>query len=432
MKQSLQIYSRTTQLALVLTLALLVVDPVAAANDPVSIDDIRFASLIGIPVFSSANPSPSSSPLSMAEFRGISGQSCASLDFNTFLHRFDPHELLAELRQSLLSGAQSEISNYLVALAYSAPTLVSVLEMTDRQVAARFNAFAQTCASQQVRASGLQDAERRLARASEQCFAREIARGTSPTDAYRQCSVARNFDNLTIPAALSTIDFLRRHSDLVVTPRIEFLLALLPDERIVGGNYQVRPPKTTLVSFSDALQVRSRLALDHLIDGTALSTIAECTPDSMLDPSGPACLPRSATTVVGSPAFRGARLLRPEARSIFKEALSSQIAMTAVYSDLLDLAQQISRMNLRNDSDASANEILSRQRALQDQMMHMLSQADLQLKLQESKLKLARTQLLALERAQVGLHAAADELQSKQSAPIFSLGNVLRLFQDRN
>jgi len=141
MKQSLQIYSRTTQLALVLTLALLVVDPVAAANDPVSIDDIRFASLIGIPVFSSANPSPSSSPLSMAEFRGISGQSCASLDFNTFLHRFDPHELLAELRQSLLSGAQSEISNYLVALAYSAPTLVSVLEMTDRQVAARFNAL---------------------------------------------------------------------------------------------------------------------------------------------------------------------------------------------------------------------------------------------------------------------------------------------------
>jgi hypothetical protein len=432
MRQSLEILTRAARVALGLTLAVPAVDPAAATDDSVSIDDIRFASQIGMPVLSSANPLPISSPLSAAEFRGTSGQSCASLDLNTFLHRFDPHELLAELRQSLLSGAQSEISNYLVALAYSAPTLASVLEMTDRQVAARFNAFAQTCASQQVRASGLQDAERRLARASDQCFAREIARGTAPTDAYRHCSVARNFDNLTIPAALSTIDFLRRHSDLEVTPRIEFLLALLPDERIVGGNYQIRPPRTTLASFSDALQARSRLALDQMIDGAAPATIAECALDSILDPSGSACLPRSATTVVASPAFRGARLLGPEARSMFKEALSSQIAVTAVYSDLLDLTQQVSRMNLRTDSDASASEIQSRQRALQDQMMHLLGQADLQLKLQESKLKLARTQLLALERAQVDLRVAADELQAKQNGPAFSVSNVLRLFQDRN
>jgi hypothetical protein len=62
----------------------------------------------------------------------------------------------------------------------------------------------------------------------------------------------------------------------------------------------------------------------------------------------------------------------------------------------------------------------------------LLGQADLQLKLQESKLKLARTQLLALERAQAGLRVAADELQAKQNGPAFRVSSVLRLFQDRN
>jgi hypothetical protein len=307
-----------------------------------------------------------------------------------------------------------------------------VLDMTDRQLATRFTAFAQTCNSQQIRAVGLHDAERRMANASDQCFAQEIARGTGPTGAYRRCSVARSFDELHVPAALSTIDFLRRHSDLAITPRIESLLSLLPDERIAGGSYQLRPPKMTVATLSDALQARSRLALNQMIDGAAPSVIAECALDSIFDPSGPACLPRSASTVVDSPAFRGARLLGPAARGMFKDALSSQIAVTAVYSDLLDLAQQIARMSLRGTSDASAGEVLSRQRALQEEVARVLLQADLQLKLQESKLKSARTQLLALERAQSDLRTAAEALQAEQSPRVFSVKDMVRLFQDRN
>jgi hypothetical protein len=210
------------------------------------------------------------------------------------------------------------------------------------------------------------------------------------------------------------------------------LLALLPDERIVAGNYQIRPPKTSLGALSDALRTRSRLALDQLMDGAPLASLAECTPDSILNTTASACLPRSALDIVSSPAFRGARLLGPAALSMFKEALSSQIAVTAVYSDLLDLDQQIAGMNLRNGSDANTTELLSRQRTLQDQVVRLLAQAELQVKLQESKLQLARTQLLALERSRNDLQTKANMLQAQRILPVFSLAGILQLLQDRN
>src|SRR4029077_5813054 len=169
-----------------------------------------------------------------------------------------------------------------------------------------------------------------------------------------------------LPAALTTLEFLQQHSDLAVTPRIQSLLALLPDERIVAGNYQVRSPKTGLGALSNALRARSRLALDQLLDGVPLTNITECAADSILSAVGPVCLPRAAFGIANSPAFRGARLLAPAALSMFKDALASQIAVTAVYSDLLELAQAIAGMNLRIDSGASAAEILSRRRTLQE------------------------------------------------------------------
>jgi hypothetical protein len=432
MKQLLEIWPGAALFTFGLNLAALSVSATAVADDSFSIDDARFASQIETPAALSVISGTISPPLPPPQFRGTSGQSCASFDLNTFLHQFDPKELLAELRQSLLSGAQSEISNYLVALSYSAPTLASVLDMTDRQLAARFTAFAQTCANQQVRTRGLPYGEHSLARALEQCFAREITRGTTPTAAYRRCNVARSFDALELPAALSTVDFLRRHSDLAVTRHIESLLALLPDERVSGGNYQMRPPQTSIGTLLDALQARSRLALDKMIDSVPQAIIAECTLDSIQDPSGPPCLPRSASAVVASPAFRGARVLGPAARSMFKDALSRHIAVTAVYSDLLDLAQRIARMNLHSTSDASAEEILSRRHALQERVTRLLFEADLRLKLHELELRSARTQLLALERGQAELKAAGDALQVQQKMPTFSVSSLLRLFQDRN
>jgi hypothetical protein len=172
--------------------------------------------------------------------------------------------------------------------------------------------------------------------------------------------------------------------------------------------------------------------LDRVMTGAPPTKIEECGADSILSPTGPACLPKSAFEIVNSPAFRGARLLGPAALSIFKDALSGQIAVAAVYADLLELGQTIAEMNLRIGSDASAGEILSRQRTLEDQMRRLLSQADLRLKVQQSKLQLARTQLLALERSRADLQARTDALQGQSGSPGFSSIDVLRLFQDRN
>ena len=407
------------------------VGPAFADTGQASLDDTRFASQIGAPAFSYHQPQSASQPSTSVDFRGTTGPSCASLDLDTFLNQFDPNELLAELRQTVLSGAQSAISNFILALAYSAPTLTSVLDMADRQVGSRFNAFAQTCASQQLRIVGAQSADRRIAEAGEQCFAQEVARGTTPTAAFRRCTVFRSFDALKVPASLSTLDFVRQHSDLAMTPRTESLLALLPDERIVAGSYQLRPPKVSLQSLTDSVRSRSWVALDRLLDASD-STVAECSAESLTDSSSLGCLPRPGIELIDSPAFRAARLLGPVTRSIFKDALSSHIAVVELYTDLLDLAQRIDRMNLRGDSNASGDEMQSRKKTLKSHVGRLLEEADLRMKLEEIRLQSARTQMIAAERAQQELRIEAEGLRDRGGGMSLGNGFLFRLFQDRD
>jgi len=424
------------------SLAASLANPAIAMDEtayPVSIDDIRFASQVGAYVptrnrtdfGAGAQPSASTIAPAAGAFRGTSGASCAGVDLDAFLRRFDPRELLAQLQQSVLAGAQAQVSNYLLALAYSAPTLASVLDMSDRQLHARFASFSQTCAGQQAHAAGPDRPERRMEQAFDQCFAGEATRGASPTEALRHCGFARDFDALTVPAALTTLEFLQQHSDLSITPRLQALLALLPDERIVAGNYQVRAPKAGLPALLRGLQTRSRLALDRVLDGAPPGSVPECAPDAMSDPTATACLPHSALALVDSAAFRGARLLGPAALSLFKDALSRQIAVTATYSDLLDLGEKIATLNLRDGSSAGADELLSRQRSLQEQVMRLTEQAELQRKLERARLELAHTQLLALERSRADLQARSDALAPVRKHPALGLGGLLQLIQDR-
>jgi hypothetical protein len=181
-----------------------------------------------------------------------------------------------------------------------------------------------------------------------------------------------------------------------------------------------------------SVQARSRVALQQLIESSAPLIVPECALDSIFDSSVPACLPHSAALAVDSPAFRGARLLGPAARSLFEDALSGQIAVTAVYSELLDLAQQIAQMSLRSTSDATSEEILARRQSLHERVRQLFREADLLVKLQESRAKAARTQLLALERAQTDLRTASDGMQTQEKPGTLSIGVVLRLFQDHN
>jgi len=103
-----------------------------------------------------------------------------------------------------------------------------------------------------------------------------------------------------------------------------------------------------------------------------------------------------------------------------------------VYSDILELGQQLSTMSLRADGDATAEEVLSRQHSLQQETTRLLGQADLRVKLQESRAALARLQLLALQRAQADLRTQASNLNAEQRAPGFGLHDLLRVFLDRD
>jgi len=96
------------------------------------------------------------------------------------------------------------------------------------------------------------------------------------------------------------------------------------------------------------------------------------------------------------------------------------------------LARHISRMNLRANSSADAEDVRSRQRSLQQAAADLLNQADMQVKLQESQMRLVRTQLLALERAESDLSTRAAALRAEEERPSFSGDGLLRLFRDRN
>ena len=240
----------------------------------------------------------------------------------------------------------------------------------------------------------------------------------------------RVFDNLDIPAAASVGDFLRKYTHINVTKDIEALLGLLPDTRLDGGNFQFRPPLTTIASLSDRLRVQARAALDRLDTGTKPAAIATCTADTLTGTSTSAdgCLPASAQALVTSPTFQSANLLNPPARALFKDALSAQIALAEIYSRITDLYEQTARIDVRADTSADAAHTSTRRQQLLSSISDLLQQVDTQVKAQEVRARIVRSQMLALEQLQGALdargHAAAQDPQSSH----FGLRDLVRLF----
>jgi hypothetical protein len=376
----------------------------------------------------------SSVPGASFGFTGGARLGCSGVDFHAFLRSFDPGELLAELRDSLLSGAQSAASNYLIALAYSNPTISSVLDMMDKKYTARFSAFAQTCDAQAARSRGQDAGARAMAEAGDQCFDQELARGTAPTEAYRRCSIEHTFDGLNLPAAASTEDFLRRFTHVDVTQETLALLALLPDQRIAGGNLQMRPAQLTMASMADRLHNQARAALDRIDAGAKPESIAACGPGALLaatpDPNG--CLPANAAALVSSGAFQSARLLGSASRNLFKDALATQLAVSALYASVLELYQQASRIDVRAMDGADAAHAQARRQRLQDQIAQLLLEADTQAKAQAAKAQVVRSQMLALEQVEADFDARGASARTEPKAPQFTMRGLLQLFADRD
>jgi hypothetical protein len=359
---------------------------------------------------------------------------CSGLDFNGFLHSFDPAEILSEIRTSLLNGAQAAASSYLITLAYADPTIASVLDMMDKKYAARFSAFAQACDAQAARARGQDRGAQAMAQAGDQCYDREMQRGTPPSEAYRRCSILHSFDSLDIPAAASTADFLRKYTHVNVTREIEALLSLLPDERVQGGAYQMQPPQMTVAAMSDRLRAQTRKALDRMDDGASSSDIPLCNAQILLGstetPDG--CLPANASALVTSAAFRSSRLLSDGSRNLFKDALSSQIAIGSMYSNLLELFQQTARIDVRPDAQSDAAFAMVKRRQMRESIADLLMETDAQVKAQAAKMQLVRMQMVALEQVAAGLNAGAQRTEDSARRPQFGMRDFLQFLFLRN
>jgi hypothetical protein len=396
-----------------------------------SLDDARFGSTLGAGAQWQSSL-PGGVGAGSFGFGGGARLSCAGVDFNGFLRSFDPSELIGELKNSLLSGAQAAASDFLISLAYADPTVASVLDMLDKRYSARFSAFAQACNAEAARARGLAAGARSMADADDQCFGQEIDRGTAPTEAYRRCSIQHSFDGLDIPAALPLADFLTQYTHVNVTPQLQGLFALLPDERVANGAYQTKPPQATVSGMTDRLRSLSRGALERLDTGVDPATIPDCTPDLLLGQAadGSVCLPRNSAALVSSGAFQSSKLLGSASRSLFNDALSTQIAIGEMYSNLLDLYQQAAQIDVRTGATADAAHAQARQHKLREEIAELLGEVDLQAKAQEARAHLVRSQMLALEQVAAGLNARGKAARAEQRSPQFGMRDLLRLFTD--
>jgi len=404
----------------------------AGYDSSASSADARFGAQIGAGAQWQSQTAPGTAGGPTLSFGGGARLGCSGIDFNGFLHRFDPAELLAEIRNSLLSGAQAAASSYLITLAYANPTLSSVLDMMDKKYTARFGAFAQACDAQAARARGQDRGARAMAQAGDECFDAETARGTAPSEAYRRCSIARSFEGVDLPAVASTATFLRNYTHVNVTPEVEALLSLLPDERIDSGNYQMRPPQSTVAGMSQRLHDQTRLALDRLDSGADPAAVATCGAAALLGTSTGAdgCLPASAQALVSSRAFGATRLLGPAARTLFKDALSAQIAIGAMYANLLELFQQTARIDVRAGTDAAHAD--NRRRQMREALAELVQEADAQGKAQSAKMEVVRLQMTALERVESDLDAAARRNREAAGVTQFSMSQLVRMFAGTN
>ena len=399
-----------------------------------SASDAKFGAQLGAGTkWQSASAAPPSAPGTVG-FGGGVRLGCSGVDFNGFLRSFDPAEILAEMRTALLGGAQAAASNYLITLAYASPTIASVLDMMDKKYTARFSAFAQTCDAQAARSRGQDRGARAMAAAGDQCYDQEVARGTGPTEAYRRCSIQHSFDGLNLPAAASTADFLRTYTHVDVTPQVEALLSLLPDERVQNGAFQMQAPRTTVAAMANRLRVQGRLALEQLDTGVPASSIPICDAGNMLgtaeSPSG--CLPADAAPLVTSSAFRSSRLLGSASRALFNDALSTQIAIGNMYNNLLELFQQSARIDLRATDTGDAAHALERRRQLRESIAELLAEADTQVKAQAARGQLVRMQMMALEQVEQDMNARAGRDASSSQLPQFGMRDLLGFFTSGN
>jgi hypothetical protein len=371
----------------------------------------RFGAHIGA---GAAHRSPSVN--ANAGFGGKATLSCSGIDFNGFLQQFNPAELKNELSSTVLNGAQAAVTNYVMMLAFSNPTIASVLDMMDQRFSARFNAFAEQCNTAQARARGESEGARQMAAAQDQCFSRRMQDGDSPTEAFRACAKASTIAALNLPATEDLRSFLTKYSSVNVTQEVESLLGLLPDSKTTSSGVQARPPVATVSSAQGNVADWVANALLAILNGTDPNTIADCAAQVVNQPVSGAsdqCIPASAGAMVRSPAFLSARLLTEAEQKLYVAALSEQVGAVELRARLVLLRQELARMTPKPDTQASADDVGARRDAVLKEVQKLESDAQALEAVTAAKAQLARTQILAMQRASA--RVAAEQAAASRS-----------------
>jgi hypothetical protein len=388
--------------------------------------EIRFGGTVG----SGAAWTPSTpQTLGSVGFGGHASLTCGGLDYGGFLRGYDVGDFLREMRNQFMDGAQAAAMNYLIVLAYSNPTLASVLDTMNQSYSAKFGSFQLACNAQQARRQGLNQGARRMAAAQDQCYEAQVRGGASPTHAYQACAGEETLGPIAtqLPAGKSIVDFIRDHTSMQMTPAVASLFGLLSDTRVGENGLEVSPPKVTLYQFNRNVEVRIGKALQRVLEGEPPSTIPDCSSEMYFaeaaDPAA-ACLPANFAGVIQSSAFLSARQLSISAKQLYSDALSSQIAIASTRSAILDLMSQVKQLNPRDGGGAGASDVIERRKELEEQIALLQREADALQAFQQAKANTIRTQILAMDLSSTA--ARSLDLDAPARAPSGLVYDALR------
>lgn len=377
-------------------------------------DSARFGALVG--ASTGFRPSFAAPALTASAWGGAPSQSCAGVDFDTFLNTVKPGEVLNNLQTTYQSGPQAAVANYLLTLNTSNPTLAATLDMMDRAYSSRFQAFAQLCQAQETARLSSDPNTRRMAEASDQCFAGKVASGVSPTEALRECKNVSVVAAEAIPAKDDLKTFLVNNTNVTVTGEVEKLLPLLSDERITAQGVQVRAPGMSLTQLKGNIEDRAHNALIQILDGKKPDSIAPCKGEDYEkapESASEACIPDAASGLVRGQVFLSARQLSSNEQDMYASALSEQMAAVTVQSTIIALRQSLLNMAPRNGATIPAGELATRRARIVIEIGRLENDALQLSKIADQRAQLARTQILAMLRANEQIAVRKDAAEGE-------------------
>lgn len=403
--------------------SVLTVAGIAQASALYSSGDGENTMQFGAAIGSGSLYSPSSSATANIGFNGSLGVSCSGINPEAFIKSINPKAIINKFKNTLIGGTQSALENYLLATAYSNPTLASVMNMENKTLDLNFSQFASQCSMQQAKAMGANMGARKMAQAHNECFEQQIANGVGASQAYTNCvnssSALSSIVSNNLPESFGNLGFLKKYTDMNVTTKIESLMGLLQDTK-VGDNSNgqasvvVKPPETTVYDMNKNMQTHVAYALNEILGGTPSSQIPNCTSSALNKPAATdsgsgACLPAQARNIVNSSGFSAAQELPPQAQTLYVSALSGQIAIADIRAQIIKLYQAVEKTTLKLDASKSSSssssstpsatttDLLNKKKSLMKQIAMLQNQVNAMQNYENAKTKIAQSEVAAVQ-----------------------------------